>query len=144
MSTFQSFDGKISRNVIKNLLNQQLTERLELEELSVDEDFCLYGLGDLGKLAIDYLRVIGRDPVAVLDERLSDNDALSYWRAYNPISLAELKSHSLPSSSVAVAITKYPFKIFSDKLSLLGFKKFLVFMILQKTSKLSIRYQMVG
>ena len=123
MSTFQNFDGKLSRCTIKHILDHQLTERIELEELSSDEAFCLYGLGELGKLAIDYLKVIGKGPLAVLDECLSNNDAMLFWRAYNPIPLTELKSSRLPSSSVAVAVTKYPLKIFSDKLFLLGFNK---------------------
>jgi FkbM family methyltransferase len=121
MSRFQNFDEKVSFYVIKNILKQQLIEHIDLEELSGDDVFCLYGLGDLGRLAIDYLKVIGRDPVAVLDECLSKNDAMTYWHDYNPIPLTELKPKELPSSSVAVAVTKYPFKIFSDKLQLIGF-----------------------
>jgi len=121
MLTFQSYESRLPASSLEKIFVNQINNISSSEIIPRDTEFCLYGLGNLGRLAIDYLSSINKAPVAVIDENLNSQEFFNQWLSYTPIKISDISSGYLPSQSVAVSITTHPFKIFYEKLTQLGF-----------------------
>jgi FkbM family methyltransferase len=117
----RSFDQLPGPDGARALLAEIATAPCAFAPVATDAPLALYGAGNLGRLARDYLKTVGHDFVAVVDQnagRLTQNGAWTGVRLVEPQDVTATEKRAL---RIAVALVTSPYVEVENALRAHGF-----------------------
>jgi FkbM family methyltransferase len=105
----------------QTLLAELSTATCSFAPAAADAPLALYGAGDLGLLARDFLNYVGREPVMVIDRNAHSLAQDTKWSGTQLLTPHEAAKSAKESIRVAVSIVTDPYVPIERSLSNLGF-----------------------
>jgi FkbM family methyltransferase len=123
----RSFPRPPDRNEAGSLLAELATAPCRFSPVSADAPLALYGAGNLGRLARDYLRTVGREFTMVVDRNARTMVEDSDWSGARLLHPDDVPVSAKGSVRIAISVVTSPHVPLERSLSVLGFKDIVPF-----------------
>jgi hypothetical protein len=121
------FDQMPDARSAQSLLNELADAPCRFGPAFSDRPLALYGAGNLGRLARDFLKTVGRECAMVIDRNAGELAADPGWGELPALRPAEVPQGARHRVCVAVSIATAPYVLIERELSDLGFTQVLPF-----------------
>ena len=141
----RSFAALPDRNQAPLLLGEMATAPCQFCPVAADAPLALYGAGNLGRLAREFLKAVGHDFDMAIDRNAKELAQSSYWSGVQLVHPDNVTERAKNNYRLAVSLVSSPYVAIEHFLLAQGFSRMLCrFMTWPKASGTFIRCRMAG
>jgi len=119
----RSFDRVPTRTEARALLQQLASEDCLAAPVSPDAPLVIYGAGNFGRMALDFLRDVGVEALMVVDARADQISGSDAWAGIDLRAPHGVPEHVKSSALLAVSVVTSPVLLILEELQAQGWKR---------------------
>jgi FkbM family methyltransferase len=121
------FSKSPNKNEAKEILKQIINLNSNISLRRINKPFAIYGAGNLGKMAIEYFKIIGKTPELIIDKSFLSEDSSNEFESIKKCTLNEVSTNVRKNYLIIVTIVNSAYSEIRDLLQVQGYNDIVPF-----------------